>query len=112
VRLRELAAEDFVIHAGGGRSVMHDTVLARCREAGFEPRVRHEVAETSTLVTFVAAGLGIAIVPAPVAELLVPGVAYRALTGSATVDLAAATRTSDEAPHLQRALSVLKGLVQ
>ncbi|WP_238155698.1 LysR family transcriptional regulator [Kribbella soli] len=111
VRLEELADEDFVIHAGGGRSVMHDTVLARCREAGFEPRVRHEVAETSTLVTFVAAGLGIAIVPAPVAELLVPGVAYRALSGSATVELAAATRADDEAPHLERALSVLKGLI-
>jgi len=45
VRLEELADEDFVMHAGGGRSVMHDTVLARCREAGFEPRIRHEVAE-------------------------------------------------------------------
>ncbi|MEU4196377.1 LysR family transcriptional regulator [Kribbella sp. NPDC026611] len=111
IRLTELADEDFVIHAGGGRSVMHDTVLARCRAAGFEPCVRHEVAETSTLVTFVAAGLGIAIVPAPVAELLVPGVAYRALTGQASVELAAATRADDEAPHLRRALAVAKILV-
>jgi len=87
-------------------------VLARCRAAGFEPRVRHEVAETSTLVTFVAAGLGIAIVPAPVAELKVPGVAYRALSGSATVELAAATRADDEAPHLERALTVVTRLVQ
>ncbi|GAA1164051.1 LysR substrate-binding domain-containing protein [Kribbella jejuensis] len=112
VRLEELVDEDFVIHAGGGRSVMHDTVLARCREAGFEPRIRHEVAETSTLVTFVAAGLGIAVVPAPTAELRVPGVAYRALTGQASVELAAATRADDESPQLQRALSVLAGLVQ
>jgi DNA-binding transcriptional LysR family regulator len=111
VRLRDLAGEDFVIHAGGGRSVMHDTVLARCREAGFEPRVRHEVAETSTLVTFVAAGLGIAVVPEPTAELMVPGVAYRALTGQASVELAAATRADDDAPHLQRALDVLTSLV-
>jgi DNA-binding transcriptional LysR family regulator len=107
LRLKELAGEDFVIHAGGGRSVMHDTVVARCREAGFEPRVRHEVAETSTLVTFVAAGLGIAVVPAPVAVPMVPGVTYRPLVGKATVDLAAATRADDEAPHLQRALAVV-----
>ena len=111
MRLKDLAGEDFVIHAGGGRSVMHDTVLARCREAGFEPRIRHEVAETSTLVTFVAAGLGIAVVPAPVAELLVPGVTYRALTGKASVELAAATRADDQAPHLQRALAVLTASV-
>jgi DNA-binding transcriptional LysR family regulator len=111
VRLKDLAGEDFVIHAGGGRSVMHDTVVARCRAAGFEPRIRHEVAETSTLVTFVAAGLGIAVVPAPVAELMVPGVAYRPLSGQAAVDLAAATRTDDEAPHLHRALAVVSALV-
>jgi DNA-binding transcriptional LysR family regulator len=111
LRLKDLAGEDFVIHAGRGRSVMHDTVLARCREAGFEPRIRHEVAETSTLVTFVAAGLGIAVVPAPVAELLVPGVTYRALTGKASVELAAATRSDDQAPHLMRALAVLTASV-
>ncbi|HET6740502.1 MAG TPA: LysR substrate-binding domain-containing protein [Kribbella sp.] len=112
IRLPELAGEDFVMHAGGGRSVMYDTVLARCREAGFEPLIRHEVSETSTLVTFVAAGLGIAIVPEPVRELLVPGIAYRALTGLASVELAAATRADDDAPHLARAVAVLKGLVQ
>jgi DNA-binding transcriptional LysR family regulator len=110
VRLRELAGEDFVIHAGGGRSVMHDAVVERCREAGFEPRIRHEVSETSTLVTFVAAGLGIAVVPAPVAELMVPGVAYRPLTGKASVELAAATRADDDAPHLLRALAVVGAL--
>jgi DNA-binding transcriptional LysR family regulator len=62
-------------------------------------------------VTFVAAGLGIAVVPAPVAELMVPGVAYRPLTGQAAVELAAATRADDEAPHLRRALSVVSALV-
>ena len=37
---------------------------------------------------------------------------HRALSGQATVELAAATRAGDEAPHLQRALAVLTGLVQ
>ena len=47
------------------------TVLsAACADAGFVPRVRHEVEETSTLVTLVAAGLGVAIVPAPTARRL------------------------------------------
>jgi hypothetical protein len=55
--------------------------------------------------------LGIAVVPEPTAELMVPGVAYRALTGQASVELAAATRADDDAPHLQRALDVLTSLV-
>ena len=58
-------------------------------EAGFRPRIRHEVAETSTLVTFVAAGLGVAVVPEPVGTLGVPGVTYRPLSpAGAGVELA------------------------
>jgi DNA-binding transcriptional LysR family regulator len=110
LRLRDLADEDFIVHAGAGRSVLHDAVVARCRAAGFEPRIRHQVSETSTLVTFVAAGLGIAVVPAPVAELMVPGVAYRPLVGKAAVELAAATRADDDAPQLLRALAVVTAL--
>lgn len=108
VRAADLQDEDLVVHPGRGRSVMHEMVLSVCREAGFSPRIRHEVAETSTLVTFVAAGLGVAVVPEPVAGLGVPGVVYRPLLPARLrVDLAAATRAGDDAPHLARALDVL-----
>jgi DNA-binding transcriptional LysR family regulator len=111
LRVADLRDEEFIVHAGRGRSVMYATVLDLCREAGFEPRIRHEVAETSTLTTFVAAGLGIAIVPAPVAALGVQGTAYRPLTGSkARIDLAVATRADDDSPALARALEVLATL--
>ena len=76
------------------------------------PRIRHEVAETSTLVTFVAAGLGVAIVPEPVASLGVPGATYRPLSPAGTgVDLAVALRAGEEPPHVARALEVLATLV-
>jgi DNA-binding transcriptional LysR family regulator len=111
LRVSDLRDEEFIVHAGRGRSVMHGAVLDLCRAAGFEPRVRHEVAETSTLVTFVAAGLGIAIVPAPVAALGVAGTTYRPLIGShARIDLAVATRADDDSPALARALDVLADL--
>jgi DNA-binding transcriptional LysR family regulator len=108
----DLRGEDMVAHASG-RSVMHGTVLALCREAGFEPRIRHEVAETSTLVTFVAAGLGIAVVPEPVSGLGVTGATYRPLAGrAARIDLVSAVRADDSSPALARALEVLTGLVR
>ena len=59
---------------------MNSVLTAMCAEAGFVPRVRHEVEETSTLVTLVAAGLGVAIVPDPTAALDIAGVCYRPLT--------------------------------
>jgi DNA-binding transcriptional LysR family regulator len=108
IRLADLREEDFIVHAGGRRSMMHGLVVDLCRSAGFDPRVRHEVAETSTLVTFVAAGLGVAIVPEPVAELGVTGATYRPLTArGAKVDLAVATRAGDDRATLRRTLAVL-----
>jgi DNA-binding transcriptional LysR family regulator len=109
VRLVDLREEDFIVHSGRRRSVMYDLVVALCRGAGFDPRVRHEVAETSTLVTFVAAGLGVALVPEPVAELGVVGATYRPLSArGARIDLAAGTRAGDDGAALERTLSVLR----
>lgn len=113
IRVDDLRHEDLVVHASRGRSVMYGAVTALCRDAGFEPRVRHEVAETSTLVTFVAAGLGVAVVPEPVAELRVAGTTYRPLARrDATIDLAVAVRTADEAPALTRAVGLLRSLAR
>ena len=79
----DLRDEEFVAHAGHGRSVMNSVLTAMCADAGFVPRVRHEVEETSTLVTLVSAGLGVAIVPEPTAALDIAGVCYRPLAPDA-----------------------------
>ena len=112
VRVPDLRDEDLVMHPARGRSVMHGLVESLCRDAGFRPRIRHEVAETSTLVTFVAAGLGVAVVPEPVGTLGVAGVVYLPLAGTgAGVELAVALRAGDARPHIGRALEVLGSLV-
>ena len=88
------------------------TVTTLCREQGFEPRARHTVDETSTLVTFVAAGLGLAVVPSPVSQLGVSGVTYRPLRILFPgVELCAAYRIDDQNPALSRALSTLRRMV-
>lgn len=107
LRVTDLRDEDFVVHAVRD-SAMYGVVRRLCGRAGFEPRVRHEVMETSTLVTFVAAGLGVAIVPEPVAQLGVPGTVYRPLAAAgARIDLAVAVRADDESPVLAQATRVL-----
>jgi DNA-binding transcriptional LysR family regulator len=108
----DLRGQDLLAHPGRGRSAMSGLLAEMCRAAGFAPRIRHEVAETSTLVTFVAAGLGLAVVPEPVSALRIPGVAYRPLLPETLgVDLAAATRAGRTAPQVARALDVLTALV-
>ncbi|MDX8035395.1 LysR substrate-binding domain-containing protein [Lentzea sp. BCCO 10_0856] len=110
--IKDLQEEDLIVHASRGRSVMYEIVSKLCHEAGFAPRIRHEVSETSTLVTFVASGLGVAVVPEPVAELGVTGTTYRPLTGNHGIDLATAVRADDDSPVLARALAVLGELAR
>jgi DNA-binding transcriptional LysR family regulator len=110
VRIADLDSEGLVIHAGGGRSAMNAMIQELFDSSGIRSRIAHEVAETSTLVTFVAAGLGVAIVPEPTAALAVPGVVYVPLTGTPGVELVAATRAGDESPLLTRALAILADL--
>lgn len=105
----DLRSEDFIAHAGQGRSVMAGLLAAVCVDAGFEPRVRHEVSETSTLVTLVAAGLGVAVVPAPTADLDIAGVTYRPLEPSSLgIDLVAARLVDAPSAVIERALGVLR----
>lgn len=110
LRIQDLADEGLVAHAGDGRSAMSAAVARLFDSAGLVAQVAHEVGETSTLVTFVAAGLGVALVPEPTAALAVPGIVYVPLAGTPGVDLVAATRTDDDNPVLGRALAMLAGL--
>jgi DNA-binding transcriptional LysR family regulator len=108
VDLAALAAEPFVMHVAG--SAIHEHVLAACAAAGFRPAPVMEVGETATLVVFVAAGLGVALVPEPVRRLSLDGVAYVALTGAPTVDLALAIRAGERSPAVRRVADIVAAL--
>ena len=111
IPLSALADEPFVVHPSGHRSSIHDRVLTACADAGFTPSSLLEVGETATLVVFVAAGLGVALVPEPVRSLGLEGVAYVALTQPPTIDLALATRAGDDSPAVRRVAEIVAGCV-
>ncbi|HEU5037991.1 MAG TPA: LysR substrate-binding domain-containing protein [Nocardioides sp.] len=106
IGLARLKDEPFVLHPSGDRSSMHGRVLAACAAAGFEPSPVVEVSETATLVVFVAAGLGVALVPEPVRSLGLEGVSYVALTDAPTVDLALAARP-DASPAARQVAAIV-----
>ncbi|WP_244928785.1 LysR substrate-binding domain-containing protein [Nocardioides sp. W7] len=111
VDVADLRNETLVGYPSRHRSVIHDAVVEACRGAGFTPRAT-EVAETSTLVSFVAAGLGVALVPRSVQHLRITGATYRPLTGSIpTVALAVATRRNEADPAVLRAVEIISRLV-
>ncbi|MBB2947082.1 DNA-binding transcriptional LysR family regulator [Actinoplanes lutulentus] len=107
INLAALRADPFVMHFSGHRSSMHEHVLAACAAAGFRPDPITEVGETATLVVFVAAGMGVALVPEPVRSLALEGVAYVELDDPATVDLAIATRAGDVSPATRQVADIV-----
>ncbi|HEX2513727.1 MAG TPA: LysR family transcriptional regulator substrate-binding protein, partial [Chloroflexota bacterium] len=62
VPLQELREEPFVLLREGAYD-LRDQTLAACRRAGFEPRVALDGGEMDSVLRFVAAGLGVAILP-------------------------------------------------
>ncbi|GAA3207672.1 LysR substrate-binding domain-containing protein [Actinocorallia longicatena] len=112
IGVADLREAPLIVHSADRRSVMYGIVLRLFRDAAVEPRVRHEVGETSTLVTLVAGGLGVAVVPEPVTALALEGVAYRPLDApEPEIGLALAHRTDRTEPHLARAVAVTRRIV-
>lgn len=61
VRLADLANEAFILFPEGYK--LREVTLNACRQAGFEPKVALDGGATQSALEFVAAGLGVAIVP-------------------------------------------------
>ena len=79
IRLRQLVREPFIVFPVRPRPSWADVALDLCRGAGFEPRVVQETIEMVSALSLVAAGIGIALVPAAVRAVRRPGVVFRPL---------------------------------
>jgi DNA-binding transcriptional LysR family regulator len=75
-------------------------------QAGFEPRIAQEAREATTQIGLVAAGLGIAVLPAPLEAVRIEGVHYVPLAGEGTMLVMSVATRSDEAS--ERVLSFVR----
>jgi len=107
IGLEDLREEDFVAYSAPG-SVVNAAVTQACLAAGFLPRRTREAAEVSIVLTQVAAGLGVAVLPESVLALQVEGVRFVPITDDVHVGLALAWRTHDDSPALARLLQALE----
>jgi DNA-binding transcriptional LysR family regulator len=105
--MTDLRTEDFILYADS-HSAVNDAVLRSCSEAGFAPRREHEAPGTSALLALVAAGLGIALVPASVRAVPLAGVVFRDIADSASVELACAWSEDVDSTLIRSVLQVLE----
>lgn len=108
VTVDALVEESFVVLAPSARSVVTDAVVRTCLDAGFYLTIEHEVTEMSTLLSLVAGGLGIALVPASTRASGLEGVTFADLPGTATVDLALAWRADQPNPLVEAFVQTLE----
>ncbi|MBV6286912.1 LysR family transcriptional regulator [Pseudomonas aegrilactucae] len=108
VGLAEVAEEDFVFTPPALGNGFHQHVVALCERAGFTPRLRQQAAQMQTLVSLVACGFGVALVPAAVAQAnQQPGVHFCTLEGSPSLGLYMTTPRDTPAPLARRLAGLL-----
>ena len=85
LRLEELRNEPFILYPRANGSLLYDTIIAACQRAGFSPRVVQEAPQMASMVSLVATGVGITLVPQSVCQLQPAGVRYVPISGQAPV---------------------------
>ena len=108
---RRLAREPLILFPRAVAPSLHDAVLGWCRQGGVEPSIEQEAIQMQTIVSLVAAGMGISLVPASLAHLKRTGVVYRPLDGGGpTVSIALAWRRADDSPLTRAFVGEARGL--
>ncbi|OWT75414.1 MULTISPECIES: LysR family transcriptional regulator [unclassified Achromobacter] len=85
IDLRELADEMFIFYPRKVGIGLYNAVVQACEAAGFTPAEGIEVPQMTSVVTFVAAGMGVSVIPATMSQLQAEGVRYLPLKGQPPV---------------------------
>ncbi|MEJ7804894.1 MAG: LysR family transcriptional regulator [Telluria sp.] len=88
---------------------LHDAILGCFHAAGVTPEIGQQAIQMQTIVGLVSAGMGLALVPQSVSNLMRPGVEYRALRDATPlVETGLAWRRDNPSPVLQGFLELLR----
>ncbi|MFJ1302249.1 LysR family transcriptional regulator [Pseudomonadota bacterium AL_CKDN230030165-1A_HGKHYDSX7] len=83
VPIEALAGEAFVLYPRPVGAGLYDAIQAACQRAGFTPHVIQEAPQMASIISLVAAGVGISVVPAAMRHMGAEGIEYRPIKGNA-----------------------------
>jgi DNA-binding transcriptional LysR family regulator len=110
LRLKDLADDAFMIFPGDKIPSLHAKFLLACEKAGFSPRIVLEAWQMASMVSLVAARMGVALLPAQVSSSPHPGVVYKDLSDQSEhleLKVAAAWRPGVVSGAVRSMLSIL-----
>ncbi|HEY9637977.1 MAG TPA: LysR substrate-binding domain-containing protein [Coleofasciculaceae cyanobacterium] len=113
IPLNALANEPFVLPPRQLGAGFYSQIISFCQQAGFSPKIAQEARLTQTIVSLVAGGVGISLVPASLQNLQKVGVVYKSLEGQqAEMEMAAVWRRDNSSQVLQEFLKVVREIAQ
>lgn len=109
LHMGEVAGEAFVSQPRELAATLHDRLASLAGAAGFQPRIEQQAQQINGLLALVAAGLGLALVPATMQAVHLAGVSYVPLADhEAHLLLAVASRAGDPSPVLAQFLATVQ----
>ncbi len=107
IPLSLLAREPFVMFPRVRGPAYFDHLVRLCHDAGFTPRIVQEAPQLD-IVSLVAAGLGVALLPASIRNIRRRGIVLRPLVGNPKTELLVAWSPREASPVLHEFLDVVR----
>jgi len=109
IRPRDLRDEPFVLFARRMGPLAFDRTISCCEAEGFRPKVVQEAPQWPTVVRLVAAGSGISLAPACVANFAMPEVVYKKVRSRHWTSIDIGLKPNLDNPAVEALLSIVRG---
>jgi DNA-binding transcriptional LysR family regulator len=113
VSLAELADELFILPSPQLPSGLYCQIVSLCQRVGFSPKVRQQATWMSTVLSLVAGGVGISLLPANAQNLQRTGVVFKVIQEQSPIfQMAMVWRRNDPSVILHNFLEVVRSVTQ
>lgn len=113
ISLRSLVGEPFILFPRPLAPGLYDQIISFCQQANFSPHVVQEAVQMQTIVSLVAAEIGIALVPASLQNLQRTGVVYKPVAEpTPKAAIAVVWRRQETSPIVRRFLGIVREATQ
>ncbi len=107
IPLRALAQEPFVMFPRARGPAFFDQLMSLCSAAGFTPHIVQEAPQLD-IISMVAAGFGVSIMPSSMRNFRRPGLSFRAISGAPEVELLIVWRHQNLSPALHKFVDLVR----
>lgn len=103
IELSALKNEIFITSPDQISPGLHDSILRACHLSGFTPNLKYNAPQIVSILSLIAAGLGVSLVPSSTQQLKINGIKYRYLKDNRTSTSIGLAHTKDY--HSQTAIN-------